>query len=60
MKTPTATPPEKPLTDEELREKFLDLAAEAVGIEKGQQIINIIDKLEDIADLSPLAECFSG
>jgi 2-methylcitrate dehydratase PrpD len=46
--------PEAPLGEGELRDKFLGLAALAVGAERAREIADLVDRLEDLEDVSEL------
>jgi 2-methylcitrate dehydratase PrpD len=45
-----------PFTDQELRAKFRTLAVPVLGSDKAERVIAIVDKLEELANISNLAE----
>ena len=47
--------PEYPLTDEEVKEKFMDLADDAVSPERAEEIYQQVWHLENLADISALS-----
>lgn len=52
--------PEFPMTEDELRAKFLDCAQEALSRESAQQALHSIEKLETITDIRPLCDILRG
>jgi 2-methylcitrate dehydratase PrpD len=46
--------PENPISDEELREKFLDLVEPVLGAQAGERIAALVNRLEDVADVSEI------
>jgi 2-methylcitrate dehydratase PrpD len=52
--------PEKPLSKKELQKKFMNLATNVVGKENGNKILNTIEHLEDMTDISSLTKYFSN
>lgn len=46
--------PGNPISDDELRAKFLDLAAPQVGAAVGEEIVDLVEHLESAASLAPL------
>jgi 2-methylcitrate dehydratase PrpD len=46
--------PGNPISDEELREKFLDLVEPVLGVEAGKKIIALVDRLESMSDIGEL------
>lgn len=48
--------PEKPLTSQELRQKFLRLASRAVGSERAKKIAESLEWLEELEDIRDLME----
>jgi len=51
--------PENPMTKEEVIDKFVILAEPVIGNSKAQEVIEIIDKLEQIKNLNELTEMLS-
>lgn len=47
--------PENPLTPEEIKEKFLSLIVDGIGIDRSQQIIDILEELEKVEDIRELS-----
>lgn len=51
--------PENPMTDEEMKDKFADLASPVIGNQKAMKVINVIrahDNLENIENISSLTK----
>lgn len=46
--------PENPISDVELRAKFLDLTEPVLGRDGGDQLVELVDHLEGLDDLDPL------
>ncbi len=46
----------KPMTEEEVRQKFARLTAKVLPRERGEKLAAVIDDLEQLADLAPLLE----
>jgi 2-methylcitrate dehydratase PrpD len=51
---------ENPLTDDDLRSKFLSLAGPAIGSERANKVLNTIDRLELLGDAGDLARATVG
>ena len=52
--------PEFPLTEDELRAKFLECARHAIPSESAERALAQIEKLETLADIRPLCELIRG
>jgi len=48
--------PENPMTKDELREKFRGLASEVIEQKKAEIVVNIVDKLEKMDDITKLTD----
>ncbi|MBF8254883.1 MAG: 2-methylcitrate dehydratase [Deltaproteobacteria bacterium] len=44
-----------PLTDDDVKEKFLNLAESVLGLEQARRVIDLVDNLETIDDAGTLA-----
>ena len=46
--------PENPISDNELRRKFLDLVEPVLGAERGRELLGHAERIDDLASLGPL------
>jgi 2-methylcitrate dehydratase PrpD len=48
--------PEVPMTDEEIRRKFVSIASTVIGKDKADRVLSVIEDLENLSEISVLAE----